>query len=243
MGAVQENLMPLSSHQIEELEIPIPVDFRGFTRHCELEVYRRNLPHWRCEGATYFVTFRQADSIPHGTWEVLSDEARRWRLALHRFIEKGLEPPASLKVEYSKFLQRYGASLDGELDACHGSCRLRSRANRKVLADSLEHFVEDRYRLHAAVIMPNHCHAVVRPFPGYRLEEILQGWKGFSSLAINRSNGENGSLWQAESYDRIIRDERHYQKAVRYILKNPMKARLEEDAFWIRLGDEEWGSR
>lgn len=26
--------------------------------------YRRNLPHLRIEGATYFVTFRLADSIP-----------------------------------------------------------------------------------------------------------------------------------------------------------------------------------
>ena len=38
--------------------------FRPFNPDGELHIYCRNLPHWRQSGATYFVTFRQDDSIP-----------------------------------------------------------------------------------------------------------------------------------------------------------------------------------
>ena len=38
--------------------------FNPFNPHAEVQLYRRHLPHWRQAGATYFVTFRLADSIP-----------------------------------------------------------------------------------------------------------------------------------------------------------------------------------
>gem|GEM_PF-3092831 len=33
--------------------------------------------------------------------------------------------------------------------------------------------------------------------------------------------GSSGAVWRRESYDRIIRDEEHYQNVLRYIADNP----------------------
>ena len=43
---------------------PAPAGFQGLRDDLPLQVYSRHLPHWRQHGATYFVTFRLADSLP-----------------------------------------------------------------------------------------------------------------------------------------------------------------------------------
>ena len=40
------------------------MNFQPFNPNGEMRVYVRSLPHWRQPGATYFVAFRQGDSIP-----------------------------------------------------------------------------------------------------------------------------------------------------------------------------------
>lgn len=62
--------------------IPEQPSFVGFDDEDMLNVpgYRRNLPHWRAEGATYFVTFRQADSIPESV-------LIRWRVELEEWLD------------------------------------------------------------------------------------------------------------------------------------------------------------
>ena len=43
---------------------PAPPGFRGWDPDKRVRIYTRHLPHWRQDGATYFVTFRLADSLP-----------------------------------------------------------------------------------------------------------------------------------------------------------------------------------
>src|SRR5688572_23192178 len=43
--------------------------------------YERNLPHWRQEGVTYFVTFRLADSIPQDVRRQWEYEQAAWLIA------------------------------------------------------------------------------------------------------------------------------------------------------------------
>ena len=40
------------------------IGFQPFDTRKPLRLYRRNLPHWRQDGATYFVTFRLDDALP-----------------------------------------------------------------------------------------------------------------------------------------------------------------------------------
>ena len=69
--------------------------------------------------------------------------------------------------------------------------------------------------------MPNHCHLTIRPFTDHELEKILQGMKAASAKAVNALLGTTGSLWQQESYDRIVRDEEHLWRVIQYIGRNP----------------------
>jgi REP element-mobilizing transposase RayT len=86
--------------------------------------------------------------------------------------------------------------------------------------------------------MPNHVHAVVRPLTpvALPLEMVLQQWKGGSSCKINRLLKQSGTLWQRESFDRIIRDEEHLWRVIQYIGRNPRNAGLSPSdvRLWIR---------
>lgn len=53
-------------------------EFRGLDEGSAVAVYWRNLPHWRQPGATYFVTFRLADSIPKQVIESWRKSRRVW---------------------------------------------------------------------------------------------------------------------------------------------------------------------
>ena len=52
--------------------------FVPFNEHCAVRIYRRNLPHWRQAGATYFVTFRLGDSVPRKVLEQWEYEKQHW---------------------------------------------------------------------------------------------------------------------------------------------------------------------
>jgi hypothetical protein len=60
--------------------LPPPPGFQGLHPDKPVTIYVRHLPHWRQEGATYFVTFRLQDSLP----QVKLDELEQWRLEWER---------------------------------------------------------------------------------------------------------------------------------------------------------------
>ncbi len=45
----------------------------------DIRVTRNNLPHWQQPGATYFITFRMADSLPAKLLQDLEAERLRWQ--------------------------------------------------------------------------------------------------------------------------------------------------------------------
>ena len=46
---------------------------------------------------------------------------------------------------------------------------------------------------------------------------------------INAALGQQGSLWQKECYDHLVRDIDELNRIVDYIVENPVKAGLAED--------------
>jgi putative transposase len=52
--------------------LAIPPGFQGLRENLDLKVYMRHLPHWRQDGATYYVTFRLADSLPQSKLDELA---------------------------------------------------------------------------------------------------------------------------------------------------------------------------
>jgi REP element-mobilizing transposase RayT len=216
--------------------LPAPPGFQGLHPDKPLEVYYRHLPHWRQEGATYFVTFRLHDSLPQKKLQ----ELKLWRQEWAR-----QHPPPHTNEELEQHTHELMRRVETWLDQGMGCCCLKDPAAQKEMISAVRHFDLQRYELGCFDVMPNHVHAVVRPL--FRdtepLESILQSWKRHTSLSINRHFGFTGSLWQSESFDRIIRDEEHLYRVIQYIGANPMKAGLllEQCPRWIRPEWEQLG--
>jgi len=86
-----------------------------------------------------------------------------------------------------------------------------------------------KYELHAAVVMPDHVHLLLTPNTDdegntYPLREILGGIKGSAAHAVNRALGRKGRVWQAESFDHILRSEESARSKAEYICDNPLRA-------------------
>jgi len=101
----------------------------------------------------------------------------------------------------------------------------------EMVLEHLESGHQRFYALIAAVVMPNHVHLLIQPFPGVELSRVMKGIKGVSARKINQARGIRGSLWQDESFDRIVRDQEELEEKLQYILNNPIKEGLAEDAF------------
>lgn len=196
-----------------------------------VRVYRRSLPHWRQDGATYFVTFRLADSVPAAKVREWQCQRTRWYAAhgLSRDLspdEWGRRYHAVPARERSEFEQRAARQLLVELDRRHGACVLRNPGMVEEVGAALRFFDGKRYRCGDFVIMPNHVHWLVLPLPGHTLESVLGSIKQFTSRAINQGAGTVGSLWQRESHDRLVRDSRELARTRRYVAANPERGRV-----------------
>ncbi len=80
--------------------------------------------------------------------------------------------------------------------------------------------------------MPNHVHAVMKLAEGSNLSDVLHSLKSFTSRKVNNLLDRSGPFWQAETFDRLIRDERELDRTIRYVLNNPIKAGL-RDWRWV----------
>lgn len=183
------------------------------------EVARRaaNLPHWEQQGKTYFVTFRLADSVP-------ADVLKKWTAQRDAWLEKNPLPhDENTALEYHKL---FGESFEKILSDGHGSCCLRRKDIHKIVEDTLLYFDGKRYIVYAFVVMPNHVHVLFRALENNTLADIVYTWKSFSAKAINKVLGREGTLWQKEYWDRIVRNEHHFQKCVEYIFENPGKLEI-----------------
>ena len=188
----------------------------GDAAACSAQRFR----HWHCRGylphldspqTLQSITFRLADSLPRAKLLQLETElgeldgAQRSRLTRER--------------------------VDAWLDQGMGCCVLQDTRVARYVQDSLLHFHEERYQLHAWCVMPNHVHVLVEPMVS--MASIVQGWKSFTARWILRhatSLGlrvpEPGRVWMRDYWDRYVRNQRHYDAVVDYIHRNPVKAGL-----------------
>jgi REP element-mobilizing transposase RayT len=184
---------------------------------------RGYLPHVKREGASYFVTFRLADSLPK---EVLlrfeCERAERLRRLdeLARRGESCNDSAEDIARDFRRRVERF-------LDRGAGSCHLRRPEIADLVAGAMRHFHESRYLLREWVVMPNHVHAVVWPMPNHLLGDILKSWKQYTSrrAKVLLALGEE-PFWQPESYDHWIRNDDEKARISRYVRNNPVTARL-----------------
>jgi len=172
------------------------------------------LPHWRQDGATYFVTFRLSDSLPQVKLNQLKEERLEW-------LRDHPEPSTDELREYERRLAR---KVNKWLDQGYGSCILLDPEARMIVERALRHFDGERYELGDFTVAANHVHAILRMALDQDVSSVLYSWKRYSANAmmkidrIARAFGpEHRHVWQKESFDHIVRNARSLEKFSEYI--------------------------
>ncbi len=173
---------------------------------------RGYLPHFDSEVVTQFVTFRLDGSLP---------------TSIVRSLRQNLGCGRISEIEYYREIDKY-------LDKSEGVDYLTDVRIAAIVEQTLLKFNGVKYDLHSWVIMPNHAHILHSPFTGYSLAEILHSIKSFTANSANKIIGRKGRFWSPEYFDRFIRDRIHFEKTIKYIENNPVKAGLcSEPAEWL----------
>ncbi len=161
-----------------------------------------NLPHFNAENRYQFVTFRTYDSVD-------------------AIVKK--KNNENVKVQIKQF----------EIDKYLDESSKGSYLNGNVL-EFLKLFFHEKdnelYDLTAFCIMPNHVHILFKQKEA--LKDIMKILKGSSSITINKLLDRNGKFWENGYYDKIVRDEKHYETVYNYIRNNPLKVGLSSDRFF-----------
>jgi len=171
-----------------------------------------NLPHWRQEGRTYFVTFRTADSLPQ-------EKLDQWLTQRAEWLRSNPEPHS--EAQRGEYWESFPARYHHWLDQGYGSCVLKRPRLQAIIENALGYFGGERYQLDEFVVMPNHVHALVTPLGKHLLSSIIHSWKSFTASQINAALGQHGAFWQKESFDHIVRSTGSLEKFRQYIRDNP----------------------
>ena len=210
----------------------------------------RHRPHIHPPGATLFVTFRLANSIPKATirtYQAKKDwlTAEDGRLKKRRLDDDSPELVAH-QERLRQFYREWFKKFEDILDAAEcGPTWLKADEVATMVADALHWRDGKVYRLDAYCIMSNHVHAVFAPYLSekslrpmqtenglrYESEEppldvIMHSLKSWTANQANALLNRSGEFWQHESYDHVVRNDEEFDRIVNYVLQNPVKAGL-----------------
>ncbi len=167
---------------------------------------RGYLPHFDGTTIPQFITIHLADSVPGQVikgWkrELSSLEYEQERIVLQRRIEK-------------------------YLDQGYGDAFLRDSGVANLVQNALLRFEGIKYLLFAWVVMPNHIHSLMARFEEFEFSDILHSLKSYTAHEANKLLHRTGQFWQEDYFDRYMRNQDHFDKTVKYIENNPVKAGL-----------------
>jgi REP element-mobilizing transposase RayT len=193
--------LPVNSDAHDSLpspEAPNPWRSRGY------------LPHFDQPRLVQSLAFRLHDAVPESV-------IQSWKAELNWIENLAATDPREIMLQ--KLILRYE-------DTGYGACWLRDERIAARVEDALLHFDDQRYRLIAWCVMPNHVHVLIETWESWPLAGVLHSWKSYTAHAANQILGRSGEFWFREYFDRFIREDRHFVNAVKYIEENPVKAGL-----------------
>ena len=154
--------------------------FSPFDEYKAVKIYQRNLPHWRQEDATYFITFRWADALPKLVTDQWEHEKSLWLAARGITYAKATsdwradcETKLSKKEQF-QFHREFNRKLNYHLDSGFGACHFRNDPALTTLRDKLIDDDQTHYHLGNFIIMPNHVHLLLNLTGGIDLEKTMQ---------------------------------------------------------------------
>lgn len=184
-----------------------------------------NLPHWHQDGKIQFVTFRLADSLPANVTHELKSKVEEFRK---------LHPQPWSDNVLRKYWNIIGPMEERLLDKGYGSGVLKIKEIRDIVKNAILYQDGIDYNIIAFVIMPNHVHLLIQLFEDKTLSKILHSVKRFTAYSINKLLNQQGQLWLNESFDRIVRSQKHLDHCIRYIKENPQHLSSDQFELYIK---------
>lgn len=112
-------------------------------------------------------------------------------------------------------------------------------AERSLVQTALEHFQDNRYRLHAYVVMDDHVHLLVTPYGRWRMRRLVRTWRSYTAHELRCRYARRGTLWDRACDDRILRSLSEASAAARYVLAAPDRRWPGVDGYpwrWVEPG-------
>jgi REP element-mobilizing transposase RayT len=195
--------------------------------------YRRRLPHIQPEGATFFITFRLANSLPIKVLEKLREEQPEVKKRLDGIVDKKEREKQSV-LENRRFFRDWDNVLD---TMAFGEKYLSNSQVADMVAESIRFRNGKVYDMHAFCVMPNHVHLVYTPLEEQEgkyvsLSKIMHSLKRYTAHEANLILGREGDFWQHGNYNHYICDMPELDRIIKYVLYNPCKAGLVDE--WIK---------
>jgi REP element-mobilizing transposase RayT len=199
------------------------------------------LPHIYPVGATFFITFRLADSLPQSKLNALKEKFNKRKREIEQL---NLSKAKKVKAIHRLRKKIFGI-FDKQLDeAPYGDCHMNETTVAQIIWDEIFQYDKLYYDVHHISIMPNHVHMLIdtsvqvqedtdideTPDGYVSIDECMHLIKGGSAFLINKHLKRSGALWQKESYDHFVRydEENEYTRISTYIQNNPIKAKLDK---------------
>jgi REP element-mobilizing transposase RayT len=79
-------------------------------------------------------------------------------------------------------------------------------------------------------LMPDHIHLLVLTQEGVDVATFMYRFKQASGFECNQQLGWQGPFWQASYYDHVVRRDEDIESIRAYVLGNPVRAGIVEDA-------------
>jgi REP element-mobilizing transposase RayT len=104
---------------------------------------------------------------------------------------------------------------------------LASDETAKILTDSWQYLrTNNRLKLFAFCIMPDHFHLAICLMPDIKLSELMKDSGKFTARNLNTLLGTSGQFWQEGFHDHHCRNEHELHELCSYIEHNPVRRGL-----------------
>jgi putative transposase len=99
----------------------------------------------------------------------------------------------------------------------------RNQPLAAAVVEAIEHRRKRRlWKVYGYCLMPDHLHVVVQITSDRSLYDVVAQFKSITTRA-SWSHGFNGSLWQHDHYDRVLRGDGEFRTRCQYALDNPVR--------------------
>jgi len=161
--------------------------------------YRRNLPHIRPPGATFFITFNLIGSIPRHIIQEYITEKRKLEAA---------EQKQDIREKKHEWFRKLEETLD---QANNGPVWLKNEQIAKLVAESLHHLNGKVYSLISYCILANHVHVVFTPL---KIQSSVKDDKQANNISYHSLSSIMHSLKSYQTFGVIV----NYVNKFTYIL-------------------------